>query len=207
MFSDVLAPRPHSMSFYIKNTHMKLYGFFDELSWWSSSPRPQSTSNLQKIMDWIIFALALGADGPCAQVNSFRWHWLGSGGTHEKTTVPHCEVLVHSVPYFSITFITLFKSFSKSFWKFKNLKMKMYFHFLFKFCWFRKCSKMVLKNVCSTFFLRKTFFNVGFLIEKIQHFFDLISIFPTNFNWHWLGSGGTQKMFFYVVKKFIWFRL
>ena len=81
MFSDVLAPRPHSMSFYIKNTHMKLYGFFDELSWWSSSPRPQSTSNLQKILDWIIFALALGADGPCAQVNSFRWHWLGSGGT------------------------------------------------------------------------------------------------------------------------------
>ena len=51
------------------------------------------------------------------------------------------------------------------------------------------------------FLLRKTFFNVGFLIEKIQHFFDLISIFPTNFNWHWLGSGGTQKMFFYVVKK------
>ena len=48
MFSDVLAPRPHSMSFYIKNTHMKLYGYFDELSWWSSSPRPQSTSNLQK---------------------------------------------------------------------------------------------------------------------------------------------------------------
>ena len=152
MFSDVLAPRPHSMSFYIKNKHVKLYGFFDELSWWSSSPRPQSTSNLQKIMDWIIFALALGADGPCAQVNSFRWHWLGSGGTHEKNTVPHCEVLVHSVPYFSITFITLFKSFSKSFWKFKNLKMKMYFHFLFKFCWFRKCSKMVLKNVCSTCF-------------------------------------------------------
>ena len=141
MFSDVLAPRPHSMSFYIKNTHMKLYGYFDELSWWSSSPRPQSTSNLQKILDWIIFALALGADGPCAQVNSFRWHWLGSGGTHEKNTVPHCEVLAHSVPYFSITFITLFKSFSKSFWKFKDLKMKMYFHFLFKFCWFRKCWK------------------------------------------------------------------
>ena len=109
MFSDVLAPRPHSMSFYMKKTHMKLYDYFDELSWWSSSPRPQSTSNLQKILDWIIFALALGADGPCAQVNSFRWHWLGSGGTHEKNTVPHCEVLVHSVPYFSITFITLFK--------------------------------------------------------------------------------------------------
>ena len=135
-----------------KKPDVKLYPFFYELSWWSSSPRPQSTSNLQKILDWIIFALALGADGPCAQVNSFPWHWLGSGGTHEKNTVPHCEVLVHIIPYFSITFITLFKSFSKSFWKFKNLKMKMYFHFLFKFCWFRKCSKMVLKNVCSTFF-------------------------------------------------------
>ena len=155
MFSDVLAPRPHSMSFYIKNTHMKLYGYFDELSWWSSSPRPQSTSNLQKIMDWIIFALALGADGPCAQVNSFRWHWLGSGGTHEKNTVPHCEVVWHSVP----------------------------------------------------FLLRKTFFMWVFWLKKFSIFSIWFSIFPTNFNWHWLGSGGTQKMFFYVVKKFIWFRL
>ena len=51
MFSDVLAPRPHSMSFYIKKPDVKLYPFFDELSWWSSSPRPQSMSKLQKFLD------------------------------------------------------------------------------------------------------------------------------------------------------------
>ena len=114
-FRMCLPPDPIQCHFIWKNRTWNSKACFDELSWWSSSPRPQSTSNLQKILDWIIFALALGADGPCAQVNSFRWHWLGSGGTHEKNTVPHCEVLVHSVPYFSITFITLFKSFSKSF--------------------------------------------------------------------------------------------
>ena len=147
-----LPPDPIQCHFILKtrtwNSRAILMNFHDDLH----PPDPNQRQICKKNMDWIIFALALGADGPCAQVNSFRWHWLGSGGTHEKNTVPHCEVLAHSVPYFSITFITLFKSFSKSFWKFKNLKMKMYFHFLFKFCWFRKCSKMGFKNVCSTCF-------------------------------------------------------
>ena len=50
-------------------------------------------------------------------------------------------------------------------------------------------------------FVKKNFFNVGFLLKKFSIFSIWFSIFPTNFNWHWLGSGGTQKMFFYVVKK------
>ena len=141
MFSDVLAPRPHSISFYMKkrtwnSTHF-LMNFHDDLH----PPDPNQRQICKKFLDWVIFALDAGADGPCAQVNSFRWHWLGSGGTHEKNTVPHCEVLVHSVPYFSITFITLFKSFSKSFWKFKNLKMKKYFHFYSNFVDFENARK------------------------------------------------------------------
>ena len=34
-----------------KKPDVKLYPFFDELSWWSSSPRPQSMSKLQKFLD------------------------------------------------------------------------------------------------------------------------------------------------------------
>ena len=37
------------------------------------------------------------------------------------------------------------------------------------------------KCMLYMFLLRKTFFNVGFFIEKIQHFFDLIFHFPRKF--------------------------
>ena len=37
------------------------------------------------------------------------------------------------------------------------------------------------KCMLYMFLLRTTFFNVGFLIEKIQHFFDLIFHFPRKF--------------------------
>ena len=59
---------------------------------------------------------------------------------------------------------------------------------------FKKCMLYI-------FLLRKTFFMWVFWLKKFSIFSIWFSIFPTNFNWHWLGSGGTQKMFFYVVKK------
>ena len=59
---------------------------------------------------------------------------------------------------------------------------------------FKKCMLYI-------FLLRKTFFMWVFWLKKFSIFSILFSTFPTNFNWHWLGSGGTQKMFFYVVKK------
>ena len=59
---------------------------------------------------------------------------------------------------------------------------------------FKKC-------MLYMFLLRKTFLMWVFWLKKFGIFSIWFYIFPTNFNWHWLGSGGTQKMFFYVVKK------
>ena len=151
-FRMCLPPDPIQCHFILKtrtwNSTAFLMNFHDDLH----PPDPNQRQICKKFWTESFSHLPWGRTGHARKWIRFDDIDWGQGERMKKNTVPHCEVLVHSVPYFSITFITLFKSFSKSFWKFKNLKMKMYFHFLFKFCWFRKCSKMIFKNVCSTCF-------------------------------------------------------
>ena len=46
----VLAPIPHSMSFYVKNVHMKRCSKIHDVSHKSSSPMPHSMSNCKKFL-------------------------------------------------------------------------------------------------------------------------------------------------------------
>ena len=57
------------------------------------------------------------------------------------------------------------------------------------------------KCMLYMFLLRKTFFNVGFLIEKIQHFFDLIFHFSHKFQLTLIGVRGNAKNVFFTLLK------